>query len=242
VLKELLDAWRSKDILARMFERFSRMLRHAEWMYDAAYAALTKGVIDDDTIRELYATDKKINKAERKIRKQIVEHLTLRPSVDTTACLVLMSVVKDAERIGDFCKNIFEVALMFKRPVTDGSYANEIQSLYERIRTLGADTRRAFDESDEELARDVIRSDEVLSKECDALIVRLAGDTVPTDEAVAFALLSRFFKRIAGHLTNIATSVVAPLHKLDYAPKHKTKRTFFEGTGSNGPRTPEKPA
>jgi phosphate uptake regulator len=30
------------------------------------------------------------------------------------ACLALMSVAKDAERIGDYCKNVFEVGQFYK--------------------------------------------------------------------------------------------------------------------------------
>ena len=40
--------------------------------------------------------------------------------------------------------------------------------------------------------------------------------------AVCFALVARHFKRIMGHLVNIATSVVLPLSDLDYFDERKT--------------------
>ena len=39
---------------------------------------------------------------------------------------------------------------------------------------------------------------------------------VPTRDAVLMALLARYLKRLCLHLANIATSVVMPLHRLDY--------------------------
>jgi phosphate uptake regulator len=35
-------------------------------------------------------------------------------------------------------------------------------------------------------------------------------------EAVLYTLLARYLKRVCLHLSNIASSVVMPLHKLDY--------------------------
>ena len=57
-----------------------------------------------------------------------------------------------------------------------------------------------------------------VGKECDLLIRQLLRerDSIPTDEAVAYSLLARHLKRIGAHLANIATAVVAPVHRIDY--------------------------
>ena len=54
---------------------------------------------------------------------------------------------------------------------------------------------------------------------CDALIKELAHSKRPANEAVSYALTARHFKRIASHLTNIATSMIVPLSDLDYFNK-----------------------
>ena len=41
------------------------------------------------------------------------------PGVDVPACLVLMSVVKDAERIGDYCKNVLDAAKSEAQPLKE---------------------------------------------------------------------------------------------------------------------------
>ena len=39
-----------------------------------------------------------------------MEHLSINPGRDVPGCLALMSLVKDAERMGDYAKNIFGLA------------------------------------------------------------------------------------------------------------------------------------
>ena len=44
----------------------------------------------------------------------------------------------------------------------------------------------------------------------------MAHGNLSVNEAVCFTLTARHFKRLAAHLTNIATSVILPLSELDY--------------------------
>ncbi len=44
----------------------------------------------------------------------------------------------------------------------------------------------------------------------------LAAPGLSNRQAVTYTLLARFQKRIAAHLGNIASSLVMPIHKLDY--------------------------
>ncbi|MCH8936264.1 MAG: PhoU domain-containing protein, partial [Gemmatimonadetes bacterium] len=58
---------------------------------------------------QIYKQDVKVNKLERKIRKQVIAHLSIAGnSADVPYSLLLMSLVKDVERIGDYAKNLAE--------------------------------------------------------------------------------------------------------------------------------------
>jgi hypothetical protein len=46
----------------------------------------------------------------------------------------------------------------------------------------------------------------------------------PASEAVARALYFRFLKRITAHVMNLMTSLVAPVHRLDYYDEAKDDR------------------
>jgi phosphate uptake regulator len=76
-------------------------------------------------------------------------------------------------------------------------------------------TKRAFDRNDRELAKSTREEAFLHEKECDRLVWELAVDNGGRN-AVAVAIIIRFFKRVAAHLGNICTSVVMPIDKLDY--------------------------
>jgi phosphate uptake regulator len=218
MLKELLSAWRGQDAMSQMFEDFDFMLDETHWMFQRAvevFFSRTEWQAIEDPI---YQRDKKVNKAERRIRAQIVRHLALQPQANLAACLVLMSVVKDAERIGDYCKNIFEVGKFYTGEVTVERYFKPLERIRTQVEELFTTTKEAFNESDAEKARHVLTAFGTLSKECDHLIRDLLQqrDSIPTDEAVADSLLGRHMKRIGAHLSNIATAVVSPVHRIDF--------------------------
>ena len=55
-----------------------------------------------------------------------------------------------------------------------------------------------------------------IARSCDEIVRKVAQSNLTVNEAVCFALIARYFKRIMAHLVNIATSVVLPLSDLDY--------------------------
>jgi len=230
LLKELLRFLRGKSVLKKMLEEFTKMIDDAHWMFHVATNVLMKNQNLSDVEKELYKRDKQINAAQRLIRRQIVEHLTVNPRSDIPYCLALMSIVKDAERVGDYCKNVFDVARMYTRNFDHGMYVTPLQEIRDALDASFDSVKKAFAEADEVIARDVVRKNKVVAKKCELLIEQLIRDELPTDRAVAYTLVSRHFKRIALHLSNIATSVVVPVHELDYADEVLNPR---RGHGEN---------
>ena len=218
MLKELLAAWRGRNTLSLMIDQFDQMMAHDLWMFGQAADTYWRHQSWAEVQDPLYARDKQVNELERAIRREVVRHLTLHPGRDVVACLILMSVVKDAERIGDYCKNIFEIGKMFGHKYTAPRYLEPLKEVHDTVTDLFGQTRQAFRESNAELAQHVLDTFGTLGKKCDFLIEQLLGqkDDMPTDEAVAYGLLCRHMKRIAAHLSNIASSVVAPVENLDF--------------------------
>ena len=216
MLKELIQILRAKSPLSGMFDEFTQMLDKTEWMFDASVQVLIAGKPLEEVEEELYAMDKAVNEHQRSIRRRIIKHLTIQPRTDVPACLVLMSVVKDAERIGDFCKNIYELATMFDVELDRGRYKTPLRELAEQVENLFGKTRKAFARSDEEMAKSIMTRGARISKQCDMLLRQLIVDNLPTKKAVGYALMARYLKRISSHLTNIATSVVTSVDNLDY--------------------------
>ena len=216
MLKELLDLVRAKSPLSKMLSEFTQMIEIVEWMFDTAIQVLMRDKSAKEVNDEIYAKDREVNEHQRSIRRKIIRHLTLQPGSDVPACLVMMSVVKDAERMGDFCKNIFELGAMFNVTFDSGRYKTPFIELSEQVENLFGKTRKAFERSDEEIARSIITKGNQISKQCDMMLKQLIVDNISTDKAVAYTLLARYFKRITSHLVNIATSVVTSVDNLDY--------------------------
>jgi phosphate transport system protein len=219
MLKELVAAWRERNTLSLVLDQFDPMLAHDQWMFHRASDAYWRKLECEDLQASLYARDKQVNELERAIRGEVARHLIVHPGHDVVACLILMSVVKDAERIGDYCKNVFEIAGIFRREYVAPQYVEPLKEIQATVNTLFDETRQAFPRSDTELAGQVIKTFGELKRRCDRIVEQLLRqkDDMPTDEAVSYGMLARHLKRIAAHLSNIASSVVTPVENLDFA-------------------------
>ena len=217
MFKKLINAWRSANILDTMYDNFDKMLVHTHWMFGRACDVLSSKISSEDVADPLYKRDKQVNQLERSIRRKIVRHLAVSQR-DLPACLILMSVVKDAERIGDYCKNVFEVGMFFTREFTSKQFQPPLGQIQQDVDKLFDLSRKAFVQNSNAAAEKVIQDNKAIGKRCDMLIQQLLGEReqIGTDEAVAYSLLARHFKRVGAHLANVCTATVAPLHMLDY--------------------------
>jgi len=216
MFKNLLSFWKGKDFLTQVLEDFKNMLNDTESMYQSVCARLLDNEEQPDLKNKIYEIDKTVNVLQKNIRKRIVEHLALQPSVDTTACLLLMSVVKDAERLGDYAKNLHEVVELLQKPIDRALFSQYFNGVDKELLELFANTKQAFIETDLDMANSTWGYHQKIAKGCDEIVKKVANSTLTVNEAVCFALIARYFKRINSHLTNIATSVVLPLSDLDY--------------------------
>lgn len=216
MFKNLLDFWKGKDFLAQVYGDFKEMLIDSQGMFKSVCKKLINNATVVSLEDEIYETDEKINKLQKDIRTRVVEHLTLRPAVDVPACLLLMSVVKDAERLGDYCKNLLEVVQILEKPMDKKTYDRFFNKIDSEIFNLFEKTKEAFVESDEKKATSAWKYESKIVKRCDKIVEELAKSNLSINEGVCFTLIARYFKRLAAHLTNIATSVVLPINELDY--------------------------
>lgn len=224
MFKNLLHFWKGKDFLNQVLEEFKNMLDDSQIMFDSVCKKLINNEESPGLKDKIYEIDRKVNSLQRDIRKRVVEHLSLQPSVNVPTCLILMSVVKDAERLGDYCKNLFEVSKLLGKPLDKEKYLKLFNNIESEISELFEQTKKAFMESDEEKAKNSWGYKREISQRCDGIIKELANSNLAINEGVCFTLMARYFKRIAAHLTNIATSVIVPLSDLDYFDEKRKEK------------------
>jgi phosphate uptake regulator len=218
MLESLAHFFRGGDWTKDIVESFDEMLALAEKNFLLCADHVVEAE-DIDRIRdELYARDREINRRERNLRRRLISHLAASPSEhEIPTAFVLTNAIKDAERIGDYVKNLYEVHQFhgetgFARRVYDPYYdgiRTTVKDLFRRV-------RHAYRESDTEDARAAIQDGRRTMRRCEEEIRRIARGPHSVPEAVALVLAGRHYKRILAHLVNIATAVVMPADQVDY--------------------------
>lgn len=219
VLRELISLWNDESAMKEMFHRFDEMMTTAKEMFRMSTAPLAGESAGNEVGRDIVKMDARINTLQQVIRRDIVTHISVQGTADIVPCLMLMSLIKDAERIGDYCKNVHEVIAKAPQLMND-PLKPDLVDMRSKIIIWFDQTKRAFDRSDKDLARTTSDETYPVEKNCDKQVWDLAANNRGRN-AVAVSLMFRFYKRIIAHLSNIATSVILPLDKLDF---------FDEGT------------
>ncbi|MGY8776806.1 MAG: PhoU domain-containing protein [Longimicrobiales bacterium] len=216
MFKELLGLLKSSNAIASMGADFSRMLKISHEITLAA----GQNFFDEEGgegREEIRKRDIEINKLERGVRKQVIAHLTLSPSPgEVPYCLLLMSIVKDVERIGDYAKNLAEVRVEGGAPVPDDDLGTELSDIRRIVEGTFARVDEVFASSDAEVANVLIEEGRTVTRRCDALLGKVARSDYDAATATSVVLGARYYKRIGAHLLNVLSGVVMPLHKLDY--------------------------
>jgi phosphate uptake regulator len=201
-----------------MRSEFGQMLDAGRHVFDTAANAFLGGTNLEIIRKDLFKTDKRINRAERRIRREIVVHASVHGAVEFPACLVLMSIVKDAERVGDYGKNLFDLAELAPR-APEGQHRDWLVQLKDRVSKMLAACREVFDSNDKEAATRLIVKAKAIEDVCDERIRALVQGTLVDEMAPAYVLAYRYIKRVTSHARNVASSVVQPLDKLDFTSK-----------------------
>ncbi|MHC4662568.1 MAG: PhoU domain-containing protein [Planctomycetota bacterium] len=224
--KKLFEIWTGQSLYNDMLNEFIGMLDKCTTMFGYMHDFFSGEKEPMDYKDEIFRSDKEINEMTRTIRKQVIEHLTVNPGEDLAACLILMSVVKDAERIGDFCKNMWEAIYLYGKPILENADPERFKIIDELTDTLNSvfgATRNSFMNSNSELADSALKCTIEIAARTDKLIEDLFCSELPTKQVVLFTLFSRYMKRIASHLGNIASTVILPLHMIDFPDKPTRK-------------------
>jgi phosphate uptake regulator len=224
MLKSLLSIFTGEQPLRQATQHFAEMMLLVETMVVEASAIYWGGKGTPEERTSLYETDVRVNKLERKIRKAIVTQLSSPVLSDVPYGLLLMSLVKDIERIGDYAKNLCDLQPTCRgdavgdtpRELPDDGVTGELREVAKGVEKLAHEAAGVYDRSDEERAHELTLEGRSIARRCDKLIPAIVAADYTSALAVELALATRFYKRINGHLLNLLSSILMPLDKLDY--------------------------
>jgi phosphate uptake regulator len=194
---------------------FGEMLAGVQSMSEIVRGKALDVTVTDDERARVYELDVGVNKSERQVRKLVLAHLSLQQG-DISYCLLMMTLVKDVERIGDYLKNLAELSSYGATRIPEGTLRDELNELMELAHTMLDEVPDILDRSDTERASVLIRHAREAARRCDDLLVELSKSDLNAAETTAMVLATRFYKRVGGHLLNVLTSLVMPFHKVAY--------------------------
>jgi phosphate uptake regulator len=227
MLKELLKIFKGDSLLDKAFQQSYEMLDITKDMFVEGTSSLRER--DDNKLKtNIYDQDLAVNKYEREVRKNVFNHLTISGMEDIYSGLVLVSIIIDIERLGDYTKNIVELAEHHPKKLKGGKYEKDLKKIEEAITDSYSVVRQSFEDADTEKASALLSNYAWVNKLCDQHLIdyiKEKDDSVTTCDAVTLALYFRFLKRINSHLRNVASSVVNPFHKIGFYSKKKKKKT-----------------
>lgn len=218
MLRELIDMWRSdgQKELCSAIDEFAEMIGDVEFVFNKSWEIFTGEKSVEENKDQVVERDIAVNKHERSIRRHLVEHLAINPRHDAPGCLAMMSIVKDAERMGDYAKNIMDLAEQVGGKQTDYKYYGKLQSIQIKVAGNLPKLKKAYVESSGSLATEILGTYAPIKEECKELLETLLDENIAAREAVVTALVAKYLGRISSHLGNIASGIIYPLDKIDF--------------------------
>lgn len=200
----------SSALIRGAFDDISRMLARSARMLDLSLAALLD---NQELAADLNQMDDAVDEGERMVRRSVLEHLSFNPRQDLVPSLVLVSMVQDAERIGDFARGLAELLPLARTP-REGPFRDRLRAAADELRPLFKLCEQGFLADDPEQAREVMHRYAALKNELTDYNRQVAESDLTADMAVVYSAAARILRRIGAHLSNIATTVVNPYDRI----------------------------
>jgi len=219
--KDILQLWHSDDLLAQAWEESHQMLSLSHEMYTEAVKNLRAGR-NIEGLMALKKRDWEINQFQREVRRKVLTHYSLgEDTSDLANGLILINMVVDIERLGDYAKNIVDLTLNHPESIISEEISMDLHNIETAVTNRFAKTVRAIEKQDAEIARALKASYKYeISKLSDQIVHMIISGQLTfgsESKSAAIALYARFLKRIGSHLNNIATALVNPFDSIGYA-------------------------
>jgi phosphate transport system protein len=198
------------DDLERMLSLAAELTRQAGRVYFEGEPEAEAGP------QSVHEQDAKLNQLQRQLRRRLLTRLATEEHPPSGMLLMLMSLTKDAERLGDYAKNLTELASIRAGGPPEGPLRERLQAVRavveETLEVIGP----ILSKQDEDSARSFLDRGKEACRECERLVHEAARSDFGAADAISLALGARYYKRLQAHLNNLLTSVVMPLPDLDY--------------------------
>jgi phosphate transport system protein len=221
--KQLLKLWHEDNLLEQAWQMSYEMVEICQEMFKESIKALREEG-HDNIDKEIREKDKIINKYEREVRRKILTHLAVKGAHEVPAGLILVTVIIDIERVGDFTKNIVELVEAHGKTLKAGKYEKSLKKIEQGLFEVFEKTKFCIRESNPEAALEIMDGYNWIAVDCEKnlrKIIKQKDRKIDSGTAATLALYFRYLKRIYAHLRNLTSSVVNPFDRIGFKPKAK---------------------
>jgi len=221
--KELLTIFKKDSLLDIAFARTYEMIDITGKMYHEVIKRLRKDKKYTFSF-DIRDQDLAVNKFEREVRRRVFNHLCVSGIEDLNSGLILISIIIDLERIGDYTKNMVELSESLDSCLHGGKFNEDLTKIEKALEDTFKRVRLSFELGDEDDAGALLDEYKWVNKLCDQRTndyLNEKDQTISSGESVALTLYFRYLKRINSHLRNVASSIVNPFHRIGFRVKTK---------------------
>jgi len=168
---------------------------------------------DMELAQLVIADDDRIDGRYLEVHQELLTLLATQSPVATDLRLIsaLLHVMKGIERMGDQCVNIAKlIPLTGTEPPTDDRMLADIVTMGKQAGSLTTQAKHAFAERDVDLARDLVRQDDVidnLNKECFRTAIEIGDEHDLREWAMTMMLVARAIERIGDNAVDVGEQV-----------------------------------
>ncbi|MFQ6677152.1 MAG: PhoU domain-containing protein [Fidelibacterota bacterium] len=220
LFKDVINLWKADDLLSQAWDDSHKMLNLSHEIFQQALIYLKKGE-NIETLKALKKRDREINEFQRDVRRKVLTHYAVKQdTTDLANGLVLINMVVDIERIGDYCKNILDLAINHDQSINSSEISEDLAMIEGEVQTRFEKTLLTIQSQDTEAAKSLFEGyKEQVTGKSDAIVngvlrnkIHFGGES----RTAAIALYARYLKRIGAHLKNISSTLVNPFDAIGY--------------------------
>jgi phosphate transport system protein len=168
---------------------------------------------DIELAEVVVADDDRIDGRYLEVHQGVLTLLATQAPVATDLRLVsaLLHVMKNIERMGDQCVNIAKlIPLTTQKPPHREEMLGRIARMGDQVRRQILSAKTAFADRDADLARDLVRGDDVideLNRECFGVALAMGEDQEAREWAMTMMLVARALERTGDYAVDIGEQV-----------------------------------
>lgn len=184
-------------------------------MVENAIAKASSALVKKDCAQaqRVISYENEIDQKEKEIEHLCLKLLLQQQPVAKDLRLIssALKMITDMERIGDQAADISEISIYLANQETS-LHMEEVEQMAEETMKMVTNSIEAFVKKEVQLARKVIKQDDIVDKLFDAikagLITIIRKDSKLSEQATDMLMIAKYFERIGDHAANIAEWVI----------------------------------